>query len=712
MKNLGRVRFSMFCFSVIFILIIGGFSGTTSCGFAEDLLGGGGLILTDFNNDDDAAFDIVQQPDGKLVAVGFGNNGAVRNVAVARYLESGALDTSFSNDGRATFSVGNEDSVGRAVALQEDGAIVVAGTFVNGDQDDLFVLRLTDDGELDNSFGGNGIQIFPEQASDEHVYTAAVADDGAIILGGASVRSGEPSASLFVKLTGEGALLNSFGDNGRVLIDRVYNNVIYSLVLLDDGGILGTGANTANNRYEASLIQLEADGSLDEEYADSGELSFAYEENNTRMFDLLQLSDGSVITLGFTYTNAFREPLVARVTAEGELDETFGADGFVLSPLSFDGLTGMVIQEDDLVITTSLTTAPNGDDELIIIKVEEALEDGVSISSSFLLLSSTEFESDTLSSVLSDAGNVIVASFASNGLNDDLALQDYGEDLSNENISVGRGITGEDYKITTFAVTDIQRNSATSGGSIVALTDESECLDSICSDECEIIGSSTCNNCLDVCEPPAVILRGVAYGITPNPSYRELLVTEDDGTGDDGEDDPGVFPESDSPWNYETVRSGQTEDGSGVGEFGSDMYPITPGERYYARAYAVLEDDTVIHGNQVLFKTEDSCFIATAAYGSIADEHVQVLRQFRDEVLNSYELGRKFVEIYYNLSPPIADKIEENNTLRSIVRVALMPVIGFCYLVLQGRLWLLALSLCLITITFMRLARKRERGRI
>lgn len=710
MKDLGRVSVSVACFSVMFLLFICHFPMIVPCADAQDLLGGDGLILTDFNNDDDAAFDLVQQPDGKLIAVGYANNGAVRNIAIARYLADGTLDSSFSNDGRATFSQGNGDSVARAVAVQEDGLILVAGTFQNADQD-LFVMRLTTDGQLDNSFGANGVQTLVQADSDEYVYTITVAADGTILLGGNRTRSNEPVEGLLIKLTSEGELQDGFGDNGRVVIDRVYDNIIYSLILFEDGGILVTGTNAANGEYQASLLKFLSDGTLDDTYAETGELSFAYEENNTRMFELLGLSDGSVITLGFTEIDTFREPLIARVSATGELEDNFGTNGFVLSPLATDGLTGTVIQQDELLVTTSLTTAPSGD-ELIIIKVEETLEDGVSISSSYLSLSSVEYESDTLSTALTEAGNVIVSQYALSGENNDLALQDYGVDLTTDNVSTSNGVVSESYTITTFAVTAVQRNSATSGGSIVALKSESDCLDSTCSDECSTLGSSACTNCLAACAPSPVVLRGVAFGIAPNPSYRSSTDTTDGSDDTTTEEETGIFPVSDSKWNYDKVRTGHTEDGAGLGEFGSDIYPITPGVLYYVRAYAVLEDDTVLHGNQVSFKTEDSCFIATAAYGSISDEHVKVLRRFRDEVLNSYELGRKFVEIYYTLSPSIADRIEKNNTLKSIVRVALMPVIGFCYLVLQGRLWLLALLLCLITITFMTIARKRERGRI
>lgn len=69
------------------------------------------------------------------------------------------------------------------------------------------------------------------------------------------------------------------------------------------------------------------------------------------------------------------------------------------------------------------------------------------------------------------------------------------------------------------------------------------------------------------------------------------------------------------------------------------------------------------------------CFIATAAYGSYLDPHVMVLRHFRDDVLLQSELGSAFVSFYYKYSPPIADFIAQHDSLRTIMRVALTPLI-------------------------------------
>jgi hypothetical protein len=69
------------------------------------------------------------------------------------------------------------------------------------------------------------------------------------------------------------------------------------------------------------------------------------------------------------------------------------------------------------------------------------------------------------------------------------------------------------------------------------------------------------------------------------------------------------------------------------------------------------------------------CFIATAAFGSYDEPHVQTLRDFRDRVLLNTPLGREFVSFYYRVSPPIADFIARHETLKAAVRLGLVPVI-------------------------------------
>jgi hypothetical protein len=66
------------------------------------------------------------------------------------------------------------------------------------------------------------------------------------------------------------------------------------------------------------------------------------------------------------------------------------------------------------------------------------------------------------------------------------------------------------------------------------------------------------------------------------------------------------------------------------------------------------------------------CFIATAAYGTETAAELDILRDFRDQVLLENALGSLFVEAYYKVSPPVAAFIAKNDFLRAVVREVLI----------------------------------------
>jgi hypothetical protein len=81
--------------------------------------------------------------------------------------------------------------------------------------------------------------------------------------------------------------------------------------------------------------------------------------------------------------------------------------------------------------------------------------------------------------------------------------------------------------------------------------------------------------------------------------------------------------------------------------------------------------------------SSSGCFIATAAYGSYFEKHVQILRNFRDAYLLTNDWGRAFVGFYYRHSPAVADVIANHSGLRAAVRLGLMPVVGVAYVTLH-----------------------------
>jgi len=71
----------------------------------------------------------------------------------------------------------------------------------------------------------------------------------------------------------------------------------------------------------------------------------------------------------------------------------------------------------------------------------------------------------------------------------------------------------------------------------------------------------------------------------------------------------------------------------------------------------------------------DGCFIATAAYGTSTAEQLDVLREFRDDVLLKSTVGSQLVDLYYQVSPPVADFISANSFVRTLVRELLIDPI-------------------------------------
>ena len=94
--------------------------------------GANGVVTTDFGVKFDSGSAVAVQADGKIVAagtsyVGFGD------FAIARYNADGSLDTTFGAGGQVTLDLaGGSGDVARALAIQADGKIVVAGETTGG----------------------------------------------------------------------------------------------------------------------------------------------------------------------------------------------------------------------------------------------------------------------------------------------------------------------------------------------------------------------------------------------------------------------------------------------------------------------------------------------------------------------------------------------------------------------------------------------------
>ncbi len=109
---------------------------------------------------------------------------------------------------------------------------------------------------------------------------------------------------------------------------------------------------------------------------------------------------------------------------------------------------------------------------------------------------------------------------------------------------------------------------------------------------------------------------------------------------------------------------------------------LNPNTTYHYRVVATNSAGTT-YGEDAVFETNASssrCFIATAAFGSPMEQHVQILRDFRDKQLLTNTAGTIFVDYYYKKSPPLANIIAKHKGLRQLTRLALKPLIDLAYI--------------------------------
>lgn len=91
---------------------------------------------------------------------------------------------------------------------------------------------------------------------------------------------------------------------------------------------------------------------------------------------------------------------------------------------------------------------------------------------------------------------------------------------------------------------------------------------------------------------------------------------------------------------------------------------------------------TVVEAEEVE-EAVGGCFIATAAYGTPMAEEIEILREFRDEYMLTNVVGQAFVDLYYRVSPPMADFITEHASLKQMVRAGLVPAVAMSAVVVS-----------------------------
>lgn len=314
-------------------------------------------------------------PDGKIIMIS--DVSYQNSISLTRLLPSGALDSSFSVNGISfiDFDIALYSPIPYSAFFQPDGKIMILGTY-----DDFttnigrgFAIRVLPNGDLDDTFGIDGIQTFVPVNPDWKVdiYGGKAQPDGKILVSGRMGTDPNTEVWYIVRLLPDGSFDASFGGDGIINPDigSLFSEVADEIHLLADGKILAAGYGQKIPGQHFTVMRFNANGTTDATFGLGGKAQVEIGCCHSCLFDIAEQTDGKLVLAGISLgANMHNRFSVARIKPNGFLDLEFGDAGKVLIDYSHDSISAransIAIQPDGKILVAGYT-ATSGVEKVI-----------------------------------------------------------------------------------------------------------------------------------------------------------------------------------------------------------------------------------------------------------------------------------------------------------------------------------------------------------
>jgi uncharacterized delta-60 repeat protein len=304
-------------------------------GSVDPSFGRDGRAITDLRDFD--TVNALTVAGGSVVAVGstgWNEDGTIgaNDLAIVRYRADGRPDRRFGDDGRVILDLGADD-VATAVAVDRAGRTVVAGTSASSDTAEAVLARFTVRGQLDHTFGRQGVRRFPAAHG---FHGVEIGNQGRIVAAGQTVVHGD-AALVVARFTDSGRLHTPFGGDGRTIaVVSDATPASDGTLALRSGRILATLDVDTEIGGRVAVARFQPNGALDPRFGDDGRLLLD-PPGDIASVSAVALGRGLRSSLaGAAYPADFSsgQALLTRVTGRGQPDTGFGDSGTVTE--SFD----------------------------------------------------------------------------------------------------------------------------------------------------------------------------------------------------------------------------------------------------------------------------------------------------------------------------------------------------------------------------------------
>ncbi len=324
--------------------------------------GDNGIVITSSGKHESWASSMIIQPDNKIVIAGEVWLDSIGNTfLLLRYNTNGTLDNTFGSDGKVFTQLTTDvysTSGARALVMQNDNKLIVAGYAYNGMSDALALVRYNMNGSIDHTFGMDGKTITSFGGWDETGFDLGLQADGKIIVVGKSDQN-----LVLSRYTIDGKLDTLFSSDGKVILKNLCS-CSYSLAIQEDQKILVVGESSG----DIGLFRFNTDGSADSGFGQNGKVTTDMNGSYDRAKAVILQYDGKILVAGESFVDLQSDMAMLRYNQDGSLDSTFNYNGMLTTDFhnETDEANSIEIQKDGKIVLAGYASIAWGSDFAIL----------------------------------------------------------------------------------------------------------------------------------------------------------------------------------------------------------------------------------------------------------------------------------------------------------------------------------------------------------
>ena len=420
-----RLQRSLFVAVAAIALAVGAGGAQGAGGAPDPTFGDHGKVLTGLGATSyDSAHAVAIQADGKIVAAGVKTGRGIGDFALVRYTNSGNLDSSFGIGGKVATDLGSTDEGASAVAVLGNGTIVVAGSSAGN----FALVRYLSSGRLDASFGAGG-EVLTNIGGRDGALALAIQRDGRIVAAGYRYLAAKGRGDFaLVRYTRSGKLDRSFGTAGKVVTVLGARSEAHAVVVQPDGKIVAAGWSYARRNHDFALVRYTGSGKLDTSFGIEGKVVTDLGGHDDGANAVVIQANGKIVAVGGSDANRnhIDDFALVRYTTAGRVDGSFGQGGKALTDFGDGWANAVAVQQHGEIVAAGFSGDPSINSDFALVRYTKEGRLDSSFGSSGKVRTDLGGRDDWAWAVAVQAdGRIVAAGFSDANGSDDFALVRY-----------------------------------------------------------------------------------------------------------------------------------------------------------------------------------------------------------------------------------------------------------------------------------------------